>query len=524
MESLDYPFKFYNLSPNATVYPTFRHAANDTVVRHKRQLLVAAAALATGLVGTFMGLFNHAEITAISQHLNTLESHNNMLVHIEETHERHINQLVADMSHLTSILESFIQYNPTLLYARLNRQLNIVSERVHALLDTVQQLQSHRLSISLLSHSQLLAMHAEVTSAAAKSNVTPLPLSPQDYFQLDVSYLKSGTQILILLHVPCSSLDNLLTIYKYVPFPFPVFPSSTHSPSLSTIQDLVNLEHSISPTAPQGLIIKADTDLIAIGKNKLGKNQYVILASADLEACYSRAHTYICEHHQIVRSDMEGTCLGALFIQHPEGIEENCRIQKKTLRETVYQLSPTDHLVFSPTPFTTQVICKNGTHTPLKLKATTRISIPEDCSVQLRNHSIHSDYTLRIDPEALHFEWDFNPATLPNSAQLLEGTSHIGPQLDLIRKHLTKLANETIAKEVFAGLLVSHLTSPNWLSILMWSLLAILGCALLVIGLVWYRSSSTGTQIRQQQQLQQQQMLLIRPSAPVEPTQRFNQF
>ena len=158
------------------------------------------------------------------------------------------------------------------------------------------------------------------------------------------------------------------------------------------------------------------------------------------------------------------------------------------------------------------------------MKATTHISIPEDCSVQLRNHSIHSDYTLRIDPEALHFEWDFNPATLPNSAQLLEGTSHIGPQLDLIRSHLKTLANETIAKEVFADLLVSHLASPNWLSILMWTLFSILGCALLVIGLVWYHSTSTGTQLRRQRQLQQQQMLLIRPSAPMEPTSRFNQF
>ena len=106
---------------------------------------------------------------------------------------------------------------------------------------------------------------------------------------------------------------------------------------------------------------------------------------------------------------MSGSCLGALFIQNPEGIEENCRIERKQLRETVYRLSATEHLVFSPNPLITQIECKNGSHFPLRLKATSRISIPEGCSAQLHNHTIYSDPTLRIAPEALHFTWDFNP-------------------------------------------------------------------------------------------------------------------
>ena len=197
---------------------------------------------------------------------------------------------------------------------------------------------------------------------------------------------------------------------------------------------------------------------------------------------------------------MSGSCLGALFIQNPEGIEENCRIERKQLRETVYRLSATEHLVFSPNPLTTQIECKNGSHFPLRLKATSRISIPEGCSAQLHNHTIYSDPTLRIAPEALHFTWDFNPANLPNSAQLLEGTKHIGPQLAMIRKHLDQLANETIAKEVFAGLLVEHLTSPNKISILIWIILILLAAALLNAGFQWYRARSQAIRLARQQQ------------------------
>ena len=66
-------------------------------------------------------------------------------------------------------------------------------------------------------------------------------------------------------------------------------------------------------------------------------------------------------------------------------------------------------------------IVKFTNYFPLKIKATTCITIPHGCSVHLTNHPIHSDFTLRIAPEAIHFEWDFNPANLPDSAKLLEG-------------------------------------------------------------------------------------------------------
>ena len=84
------------------------------------------------------------------------------------------------------------------------------------------------------------------------------------------------------------------------------------SSSLSTLHDLGNLEHQISPSQPLGLTVKADSDLIAIGTVENGQKFNVILCTANLDACYSRSHTYICEHHQVVRSNKSGTCLGSI--------------------------------------------------------------------------------------------------------------------------------------------------------------------------------------------------------------------
>jgi hypothetical protein len=68
-------------------------------------------------------------------------------------------------------------------------------------------------------------MHKDVMASAEALDTIPLPHILQDYFQLAASYIKTGKEILILLHVPGSASDNLLTIYKYIPYPFPIMPS-----------------------------------------------------------------------------------------------------------------------------------------------------------------------------------------------------------------------------------------------------------------------------------------------------------
>ncbi len=83
---------------------------------------------------------------------------------------------------LTSQLEAFIKFNPTLLYARLEFQLTAITTRVEALMDTIQQLQHHKLSIKLLDFQQLAAMHKDVMASAEALDTIPLPRILQDYF------------------------------------------------------------------------------------------------------------------------------------------------------------------------------------------------------------------------------------------------------------------------------------------------------------------------------------------------------
>ena len=143
-----------------------------------------------------------------------------------------------------------------------------------------------------------------------------------------------------------------------------------------------------------------------------------------------------------------------------------------------------------PQPLTTEISCRNGTHFPLKVKATTKITIPEGCTTQLVNYTIQSDFSLRVAPESLHFEWEFNPSILPDSAQLIQGTRHIGHQLAMVRQHLKTIIDNQTSHEVFVDMMGKHISSPNLLSILIWSCLIFLGLALVVTIVIWSRGKA----------------------------------
>jgi len=211
-------------------------------LRPKRQIL-AAAALATGVFGTFFGLYDWFEIQTIKEQVLDLSSQHNLLVQVSQRHEKEIQELDSDLSHLAQIIRILITYNPALIYAKLQQQIEIIHDRISTLSDTLQQLQHHRLSVNLLNEFQLQVLHTAVLDTAAKRDLKLLPTKPQDFFQIDTSYIRINNDVLILLHVPCITSDHLLTIYHYVPFPYPLHqftPSFTPSSPIHTLRDALS--------------------------------------------------------------------------------------------------------------------------------------------------------------------------------------------------------------------------------------------------------------------------------------------
>ena len=268
--------------------------------REKR--FVVAAALTAGILGTFFGLYNTIEINRIQDDLRNVQSNQKLLIEYTKTMEKQIMETQVGLSHLENIFSSFIKNNPALLYAKFNDQLLTIQDRIGDLKDTLQMLQLQKLSTSLLSANQLLDLYNEIQAVASVNSLSLLTNQPQDLFQIDTSYIRVNDEILILLHVPCASPSNLLTIYKYVPFPIPVYPTSNISNTDNTIRNLFDSNQNSPNIANEGITFTPEADLIAIGKNNLNKNRFILLSSAELQACTKRSNAFICERHQVTCS------------------------------------------------------------------------------------------------------------------------------------------------------------------------------------------------------------------------------
>jgi len=485
--------------------------------RVKRFAPLVAVAAISGVLGTFLGIYTAVEIGILKSKLNELSKNHNLLVHVTKRHEEQIARLTENMNAICTLLKLMIRFNPSLISAQIEAQLRLFEMRLEKVYNVVQQLQHRRLAVDYLDTYQLSEMHQAVTDIAEKRGYTLLPERLSDYFQLEASYLRQGEDILIILHVPCIVHDQMLTLYRYIPFPYPIPKRITSDKQ--TIEEMLHQIGNKNSTQSfpkqildedtiDALILVPEADLIAIGSQR----RYRTLSNADLSACNQRNRVYLCEKHQVLHTEMADSCLGSIFDRNEIGVKNNCKVERKKLKETIYQISPTDYLLFTPHKYTTQIQCKNGTNFPLYLSQTTKFHLPEDCRVSLQAFSIQSDYNIRISPEPLNVPWQWDPLTLPS--ELLLDAAIIDEKINRLDDNLRKLLNDTSHKTDFEAMLNTSFSDPTYYPWFIWVsiLLAVLGLLLLIF---WYCYNHR--QARQQQQQGQQppiSLQLITASAP----------
>ena len=486
--------------------------------RVKRLAPMVAFGAISGVLGTFLGMYSAYEVTQLKMRLNQQGRNHNLLVHVTKKQEERIHRITENMNAIVQLIKMMVDFNPALIAAQLGAQLDLFESRLTRATSAVQQLQHRRLSIDLLDTLQMTEMHRSVAEVANARGYVLMPERLSDYFQLEASYLRQGEDILIMLHVPCINKDQMLTIYKYIPFPYPL-PSSIDQENI-TIAEMLSKrvgEFNIAKHNPRSdqeidaLIIIPEAEMIAVGRN----DRYKILTQGDLDNCIKRNRVYLCERNQVLHTNLANSCLGSIYNRNEIGVRNNCKLERRKLRETVYQLSATDHLLFTPIPYNTRIDCKNGSHFPIYLAQTTQLHVPEECSVVLKSHSIQSDYNIRISPEPLHIPCQWDPLTLP--ADLLLDAAVIDRKIHTVSTDLARLLNETGTKTDFNNMLNDRFYDPTSFPWFVWvSILA--SAAALILLIFWYCYNVK--QQRQYQQIAQPPIQLInipnqQPTAPI---------
>ena len=481
-----------------------------------------------GILGTFMGIYTQTQINHLQSELAETNKKHNMLVQVTDRHETVLQDLVKDMQSFMNILTMMAEYNPGLLYAQLNEQIEEFLDRITVVENAIQQLQHRRLSTDLLTVDQLQQLHDAVNKVAEREDYQVLPERIGDYFQIEVSYVRKGLDVDILIHVPCIKANSLLTIYKYVSFPFPL-PVSTLRTDISITETLsahtltldeamglfdnkTTLEHQT-----EALYVSNEDAMIAIGRD----HTFRMTSQSDLVGCIQRNHVYLCDKHQVVRTDLHNTCLGSLYLRNAEGVRAHCKFEKRPLMETVYQLTNIDHLVFTPKQLTTQMSCRNGSIHPIFLQEASRITVPQGCEVKLASHHIMSDSHFDAATPPLQYEWRWDPESMPS--HLLEGSAHLDQQIQALRTHLYNTQQTILNKTDFSTLMTETLITPSHYAYLFWPLfLPSLAVALGLFAWCYYRRRHT--MARRLTRLHNgdrdnigQPMIVIQPPYPVNP-------
>ena len=483
--------------------------------RHGRSL--DWSALSSVVTGTFMGLYTSLELGHVKDRLTNIEKSHNLLVHLSNQQDKFTKSLTRDIHTLKDTMELILTYDTGTLYAQLDKIMSQWELKLQQLRNTLQQAQHHRLAIDTLTPTQLNLLHQSVLSQASTLHRQLLTHQPSDYFQLELSYARSGTDIIMILHVPTISSDDTLSLYQFVPFPFPL-PQSASQSQLSIRHSLFPTQDSdglpdLNPTrahyasTSQALYLDMDTDLLAINS----AHHYLTLSQTDLLSCLQRGHVFLCDKSNVLRTDLGETCLGALYFRSAEGVKSHCRFERRTLREEVYQTSPTTFLVFSPTQFTSKIECLNGTIFPIFIGQVTKVHINPGCHLSLNAHLLQPSDHIRLNTDALISEWTWDPLDLPS--ELITNGPHIDhylkrlthalrklkttQELDMTKlqqdqqRDMAQLRQDATLDSEFEPLLVKQMQKVSLPSILFWFCFSIslLGCLGSAIFYMYYQYS-----------------------------------
>ena len=424
-------------------------------IRTKRVAsLVIAGIFLAGLLGTFLGLYSQTQLGSI-----TTVKDLDLLLHIEEEHQ----DMIANLNkRVNSAFKMFSDQNKADANNRANIWQGIIDQLQHKLDKFVQfvtELQRHRLSMTWFTPHQMNILHQEVNTQAQKHGLSPLPQYLSDYFQLEVSYIKSATEIIAIIHVPVSATKSTWTIFKYIPFPIPANNGNI-------------------------LTIHADQDIIAVGPD----HHHKILSQSQFDACIRRNHHYICESPLVTNKNFSTSCVGSLMDHNQLGIEQHCSLQNRPMQEMVFQTSSNQFAIFSPDTYTGRGQCNNGTAISALIAQTSTITIPNGCNFMLKQHVITTPINIisSLTPWVQETKWDV--LSVPRRLLDIDNKRRIAINQILINDSSTELITQAQLEAAANDLKDAHMTIKAQLDAAKqmhsYALFAVAGCVVLLTLLI----------------------------------------
>jgi Baculovirus F protein len=335
--------------------------------------------LITGVIGTFMGIYNTMRINQLGEDLTHLKKAHNFLVDVVQDHSHKIETLQDTVTSMTKYLQRSSRISAAALATQLTRLEASLNAEMDKIIHAVQMAQLHRLSVDLLSSENLERMFKRLGKLADKQNNQLLITQPSDLFQLEVTYYCDGQDCHLLVHVPTIPQAGLLDLFQLHPFPLEL-----------------DGNYSLIP------IVKNNV----LGLTTDNRKYHTQLSTTDLMDCLKVNQVYVCERHGVLIKELNSTCVGALYLQDFQGAQELCPIQVTPTQEIVFQMLGNWFLIFSPEPYTAEVFCGNGSRSRFFIsEGVSKHHLSPGCQAEFQQHVLISNNAVRLDSDIMHFEW-----------------------------------------------------------------------------------------------------------------------
>jgi hypothetical protein len=332
-----------------------------------------------GVFGTFMGLYNTYQMEKMRSELNGVIQKQNKVIEVLEDHQEQLASLQREMAELQAQAHIFEITKLPSLQASLNRGLATIKAAFNQCVHAVQQAHHHRLAVDYFDPTTLGDIYETIIYQSREAKYRLLTRYPSDLFQLEVSYMFDGLDVILFLHVPMVPEDSLLTLYRLKPFPIPF-------------------------SETMALLPRPSTALLALS-NRIPRS-ITRIEHADLIDCHQVNQVYLCERHGVMENNIKSSCLGALFEQDIPSAQQVCDLELVPYQEAVLQLRNNWFLIYSPIMFTSYMTCLNETTDakPIQI-GVQQLFVDPSCRVDLKNHSLTSEISMKLDAEITYFPW-----------------------------------------------------------------------------------------------------------------------
>ena len=179
-------------------------------IRRERRFVFQLVNLISGIWGTYNGIYTHQQLDQLRRDLTKVEEHQDRLFAITSAHQTTILQLDTAVS---AILDSTLRQiaNPSSVTdVTLQRLVDMLEQNVGKANHAIQATQIRRLSVYFRNVDQLHDLHARCLATANQHNSKLIIEYPSDFFQVELSFVYTKDDIVLMLHVPTVPTDALL--------------------------------------------------------------------------------------------------------------------------------------------------------------------------------------------------------------------------------------------------------------------------------------------------------------------------